>query len=565
MRDLPQPDFKSLFESAPGLYLVLLPDFTIIAVSEAYLQATMTRREDIIGRHLFDVFPDNPDDSAATGVANLRSSLNYVLRHHTAHTMAVQKYDIRRPDGSFEERFWSPLNKPVFNGKKEISCIIHRVEDVTGFIKLRKEQNEINEELRGRVEEMEMEIYKRAQEIQESNQKLLNEIKERRYAEKRIREAEERFRLLVSNVKDYAIFMVSLEGQILSWNEGAERIKGYNTNEVIGQPISIFYPPDDVARGVPLANLETARKKGRYETEGWRIRKDGSRFWANVVFTALYDKAGNLRGLAKMTRDITERKQLEDRLKKMNEELEKQVLDKTEEIRRSYEDLRLLASHLQDVREEERATMSREIHDQLGQQLTGLKMDVSWLSKKIQTDDELIRDKIKGIMELLDGTIRMVRRIATELRPSILDDLGLIEAMKWQSYEFEKRSEIKIDFNSSLSEVSFPNNVTIALFRIYQESLTNVARHAGATKVSTAIHQEDHRLVLIIADNGKGFDTRAISHKRTLGIMGMRERAMMIGGHYDIISEPGKGTTVSIMVPLTEEEDEQKNAERKTG
>jgi signal transduction histidine kinase len=153
-------------------------------------------------------------------------------------------------------------------------------------------------------------------------------------------------------------------------------------------------------------------------------------------------------------------------------------------------------------------------------------------------------------MELLDGTIRMVRKIATELRPSILDDLGLIEAMKWQSQEFEKRSEIKIKFSSSVPDIAFADNMVIALFRIYQESLTNVARHAGATAVSTAIHQEDHRLVLTIADNGKGFDTGAIGNKRTLGLLGMRERAMMIGGHYDISSEPGKGTTVSITVPL---------------
>ena len=130
--------FQWLFESAPGLYLVLLPDLSIKAVSNAYLQATMTQRDEILGRNLFDVFPDNPDDPAATGVSNLRSSLNYVLQTHMAHTMAVQKYDIRRPDGSFEERYWSPLNKPVFDNNNQLVYIIHRVEDVTEFVHLKK-------------------------------------------------------------------------------------------------------------------------------------------------------------------------------------------------------------------------------------------------------------------------------------------------------------------------------------------------------------------------------------------------------------------------------------------
>ena len=120
-------NFQRLFESAPGLYLILQPDLTIVAVSDAYLQATMTIREDILGRGLFDVFPDNPDDPDASGVSNLGASLRYVLQNREAHTMAVQQYDIRRPDGSFEERYWSPLNKPVFNEKNEIAFIIHRV------------------------------------------------------------------------------------------------------------------------------------------------------------------------------------------------------------------------------------------------------------------------------------------------------------------------------------------------------------------------------------------------------------------------------------------------------
>jgi PAS domain S-box-containing protein len=175
---LPTPDFRALFESAPGLYLVLSPDFTIVAVSNAYLQATMTHREEILGRGIFDVFPDNPDDPTATGVQNLRASLERVLEHGVADTMAVQKYDIRRPDaegGGFEERYWSPVNSPVFSPNQTISYIIHRVEDVTEFVHLkqqRREQHQLTEELRSRTEQMAAEIYLRAGELDAANRRL---------------------------------------------------------------------------------------------------------------------------------------------------------------------------------------------------------------------------------------------------------------------------------------------------------------------------------------------------------------------------------------------------------
>ncbi|HEY6925271.1 MAG TPA: ATP-binding protein [Steroidobacteraceae bacterium] len=174
-----QPDFQSVFEAAPGLYLVLKPDFTIAAVSDAYLQATLTRREDIVGRGIFEVFPDNPRDPAATGVANLKASLSRVRETGVMDAMAVQKYDIRRPDsdgGGFEERFWSPVNTPVFRpGTRELSYIIHRVEDVTEFIRLKQqrlEQSRLTHALQTRTEQMEGEIFLRAQQLQEANRQL---------------------------------------------------------------------------------------------------------------------------------------------------------------------------------------------------------------------------------------------------------------------------------------------------------------------------------------------------------------------------------------------------------
>ena len=175
---LPSPDFRSLFESAPGLYLALLPDLTIVAASDAYLEATMTRREEILGRCLFEVFPDNPDDPTATGVSNLRASLERVLARQRPDTMAVQKYDVRRPEeqgGGFEERYWSPVNSPVLGPDGKHTYIIHRVEDVTEFVRLKRrgsEQHRLTEEMRQQAATMEAEIFRRAQEIQEANRRL---------------------------------------------------------------------------------------------------------------------------------------------------------------------------------------------------------------------------------------------------------------------------------------------------------------------------------------------------------------------------------------------------------
>ncbi len=155
------PDFEAFFQAAPSPYLVLDPELVIVAVSDAYLTATMTRREEILGRNLFDVFPDNPNDPAADGVRNLHASLDRVLERRVPDTMAIQKYDIRRPDGSFEERHWSPVNTPVLDDRGRVRFIIHRVEDVTEFVRLQAE---------GSL--MEMELVRRSRELQTANEEL---------------------------------------------------------------------------------------------------------------------------------------------------------------------------------------------------------------------------------------------------------------------------------------------------------------------------------------------------------------------------------------------------------
>jgi PAS domain S-box-containing protein len=248
--------------------------------------------------------------------------------------------------------------------------------------------------------------------------------------------------------------------------------------------------------------------------------KDGSLYWEDTtIFPFLNENKRPYEYLA-IRADITERK---------NKEIE-----------------------LQDVRDEERAEMAREIHDELGQQLTGIKMDLSWISKKmpIQEDNE-VRLKVNGTLDLLDATIRTVRKIATELRPGILYDLGLVAAIKWQAVEFQKRSGIPTNFISNLPEFNGSPTVAIGLFRICQESLTNIARYAEANNVAVTLQEnEDNALSLVIADDGKGFHPDRVGRtKKTLGLLGMKERTIMMGGEFGIASEPGGGTIISVTIP----------------
>lgn len=220
------------------------------------------------------------------------------------------------------------------------------------------------------------------------------------------------------------------------------------------------------------------------------------------------------------------------------------------ELKQSHRQLRELSSYLENIREEERKHISREIHDELGQQLTLLKLDLLQMSKKLHPEEKEMIENMKQADQLLADTMRSVRKIATQLRPSILDNLGLVSALEWQSREFEKNFGIKCVFESLLNEPQFTNKQSNSLFRIYQEALTNIARHAGATQVDAVLSQEEARFVLEIRDNGKGFRMEDMADKKTLGLKGMQERALMIDGDFKIESKPGEGTYIQISIPI---------------
>jgi PAS domain S-box-containing protein len=241
----------------------------------------------------------------------------------------------------------------------------------------------------------------------------------------------------------------------------------------------------------------------------------------------------------------------------LNAELEERVLQRTAELQAAIAQLEssraqvlLLAQHERISREEDRARMAREVHDQLGQALTGLKMDLAWLQKHTGPKQKDLLQKFRDMSDLVDATIQDVRRIASELRPGMLDDLGLAPAMEWQLQEFQKRSGIRCRFTSSFEEVALDAEETTILFRILQETLTNVARHASATRVEVSLDEEQGYVRLRVQDNGRGITESEVSGSKSLGLMGMRERVLLRSGDFNIQGAPGRGTTVVIRLPL---------------
>ncbi|RYD79532.1 MAG: PAS domain S-box protein, partial [Sphingobacteriales bacterium] len=357
---------------------------------------------------------------------------------------------------------------------------------------------------------------------------MVRDITARKIAEEALRLSEEKYRLLFYQ-NPMPMMMISMpERYFLDVNDAAIDFYGYSKKEFLAMNVMDIRPEEDKEK---LKNMLAYRGPGINYAGVWRhLKKDGSVVNVNITSHDISYEGQPARLV--LADDVTEQMKAE------------------ESLQQSHEAYRQLASHVETIREAERTHMAREIHDELGQQLTGLKMDISWLSRKIKSEDEEVQTKISETIALIDGTVRTVRRIATELRPSILDDLGLVAAMEWQSEDFERRSGIQTNFKSNVAAIAVDTDMATGVFRIYQESLTNVMRHADASKVEASLSITDNEIKLVIADDGKGFVVEEIANKKTLGLMGMRERATLLGGTYEISSMPEKGTAVIIVVPF---------------
>jgi PAS domain S-box-containing protein len=224
------------------------------------------------------------------------------------------------------------------------------------------------------------------------------------------------------------------------------------------------------------------------------------------------------------------------------------------ELQESYERLRALAANLELVREEERTQIARELHDQLGQALTAMKFDLAWLTDRLVQKDVTLAQKAKAVTAQMDGMIKTVRRIATELRPGMLDDLGLAASIEWLARDFEKRTGIVCAVNVSAPDLPVPRAPALALFRIFQEALTNVARHAGAQLIEVSLAVTPEVLTLEVHDDGRGIQADQIAGLHSLGLLGMRERAQRLDGTFDIRGVPGDGTIITVCIPLKSNE-----------
>ena len=347
---------------------------------------------------------------------------------------------------------------------------------------------------------------------------------------------EEQFRPLVDSVKDYAIYMLDAQGKIVSWNQGAERIKGYKAEEIIGRNFSCFYTPEDRRARKPENTLRSAAQNGQLETEGWRVRKDGSRFWADVVVTALYGPQGGLLAFLKITRDLTDR------------------LQEERATRASQETMRHLSNQLLHAQDEERKRIGRELHDGVGQYLAMLKLYLESL-KSAQFSTETIRQKLSECIQLTEEAMRGIRATSYELSPPMLEECGLGPAIPWFLDGFMERSGIKTTYDVS-GIGRLPNDVEIAIFRVLQECLANTRRHSGSPKVHIQLQQKDGTLRLEVRDQGRGIPRDvldAFKHdspgKLGVGLRSIKERIHLLGGDLKVISNK-RGTTITASVPV---------------
>jgi two-component system, chemotaxis family, CheB/CheR fusion protein len=382
-------------------------------------------------------------------------------------------------------------------------------------------------------------------------------------AERSVRESEERLRLILESAEDYAIFTSDLEGRVTRWNPGAEKIFGYSESEMLGQPADAIFTPEDRKNGVPAKEMKTALKQGRATDERWHLRKDGKRIYVSGVVRVLKD--GEPEGFVKIAADLTERRELDEKLTLYRNQLEERVRERTRELAASNKQLKIenrdrkkaekertaMLKRLVSTQEDERKRIARDMHDQFGQQLTALRLQLESLRALSAEDEKMSEtiDKTQALAKQLDSDVSF---FVWELRPTALDDLGLRDAVKNYVGNWSKQFRIETDLHiGKIGQQSVAGDVEVNLYRILQEALNNVYKHARATRVGVILRERDGHIELIVEDDGVGFDPKKrLTRRKGLGLFGMQERAMLSGGEVDIESAGGKGTTVFVKIPF---------------
>jgi PAS domain S-box-containing protein len=363
--------------------------------------------------------------------------------------------------------------------------------------------------------------------------------------EARLRRGERRFRKLIDAVQEYAIYTLDSHGYLVTWNAGAERILGYEGHEILGQHFSSFFTQEDVLAGKPMLELQIAGSEGRFEEEGWRIRKDGWKFFANVVLTAVRDDAGTVIGFSAITRDITERTLAEDTFG--------EARDTILESEHSLRQFSLLVMRRQ---EEERKRVGDDLLDSLGQYLTVLKMKLDSVRPFVGDRESKSDEELAQCLHLVEESIKEVRAVSYLLYPPLLEEVGLRSAIPWYLDGFTKRSGIKTTFQISPDFRRLSNDASVAIFRVLQEALTNVHIHSGSATADIQLLKKPDCIALIVSDAGKGMppDLLSPSHRGPsllgMGLREMSERMRCLGGRLEIASS-AKGATVTATIPVT--------------
>lgn len=401
----------------------------------------------------------------------------------------------------------------------------------------RQERIKLESELQDFRDYLDRTIASRTQELRTVNKDLRAEIMRRIQMEKELVESQ-RFVNRITDATPNILYIYDvITNRNIYVNPRITNLLGYSAEQIklIGGQVfqSVLHPEDMGVFEILKERFQGARYRDILESEYRMKNVQGEWRWflsRNVIFKET--SAGNPQLILGIAQDITERKKAD------------------EELSQSREQLRVLLAHLQSVREEERTRISREIHDELGQSLTALKIDLSWLAKRLTTGQEVLVEKASDMSRLIDLNIQTVKRIAAELRPGLLDDLGLTAALEWQAEEFEQRQGIRCALKISPSDMTLDRDISTAIFRIFQETLTNVVRHAKAGLISVVLTKKAQGLTLTVHDDGRGITKKQIDSPTSIGLIGMEERVKFLGGTFEIRGARNKGTTVKVFIPL---------------
>ncbi|MDH4219426.1 MAG: PAS domain S-box protein [Candidatus Aminicenantes bacterium] len=437
------------------------------------------------------------------------------------------EYRFRRPDGTLTWVVGQATAEEDDHG--QVTGYVGTITDLS-------KRKQAEEALSRAYNELEIQVQKRTKKVSEINRLLMIEIGERKRIEEALRKSEIKYRTVADNTYDWEWWRES-DGNFIYISPSCKRITHHEADEFMKDPdllVRIIHPDDRL----PFIrhNIEGERKTEPGELEFRICLPDGSIRWLAHVCQPVLDEHGRVLGRRGTNRDITPEKQAD------------------EELRESEQQLRYLSSQLLRVQEKERRRISRELHDELGGALAVLKLRLSFVKRNLQREQKELRDECQRNLKHIDEVLENMDRLSRDLSPSILEDIGLTPALRWLVDKFVENYKIKVV--SDIIDLGFllPRDSHIMIYRIFQEALTNIGKHAHAKNVSFKIAKNEHRICLSLKDDGRGFDVKSANAKEAsekgLGLTTMKERARMLGGSLDLWSEKGKGTRITLSIPI---------------